>query len=79
MRRGRWSAPRNLRKVFRKPLDKSGTFVGETPMGTRHEKENLESEPKCEEENVSQHDPAPSCRDLLKQPAQRGENQESRS
>jgi hypothetical protein len=48
-------------------------------MCTRHEKENLDSEPKGEEENVRQHDPAPSCRNLLKYTAQRGKNQESRS
>jgi hypothetical protein len=68
-----------LRKVFRKPLDEFRTFTGETPICTRREKENLDGEPKGEEENVRQHDPAPSCRNLLKYPAQRRENQKSRS
>jgi hypothetical protein len=78
MRRDWWSTPRNLRKIFRKPLSEFRTFVGETPICTGRKKENLDSKPKGEEENVRQHDPAPSCRNLRKYPAQRRENQGTR-
>src|SRR5712671_6303347 len=79
MHRDRWSAPRYLRKEFRKPFDEFRIFAGEAPICTRCEKEDLDGEPKGEEENVRQHDPAPSRRNLLKDLSNYGENQQSRS
>src|SRR5262249_8575739 len=53
------------------------TFAGETPMCTCDEKEDLDGEPKGEEEDVRQHDPAPSRRNLLKHLSNNRENQQS--
>jgi hypothetical protein len=47
-------------------------------MCARGEKENLNGEPKREEENVRQHNPAPPRRNLLKHPFNGTENQRSR-
>jgi hypothetical protein len=55
------------------------TFTGETPVRTRHEKENLDSEPQGEDEKVHQHDSAPSRRNLLEHLSKRAEKQGSRS
>jgi len=77
MHREHWSTPRYLRNQFRKPFGDFRIFVGEAPIRARCEKENLDSEPKREEENVRQDDPAPSRRDLLKHLSNRAENEQN--
>jgi hypothetical protein len=76
MHRERWcSTPPYLRDQFRKPFADFRIVVGETPICARCEKENLDGEPKREEENVRQDDPAPSRGNLLEHLSNGAENE----
>jgi uncharacterized Zn finger protein (UPF0148 family) len=79
MHREHWSTPRYLRNQFRKPFGDFRIFVGQAPICASCEKENLDSEPKREEKNVRQDDPAPSRRNLLKHLSDRAETEQNAS
>jgi hypothetical protein len=68
-----------MSEIFRQPFNCRRTVARKAPVRTGCEKEDLDRHPQGEEEEMSDHDAAPSLRDLRHDRPEEGRDEQARS